>query len=496
MTTSIKNLTPRQAWQAIPHEQWGEEETQHLLRRAGFAATDEQVKRVRALGLDATLNAWFKVAQPMPMPEETREFDENEEKRRLTIRETKDPEMRRELERQLRMQRTEAYQDYGIRWMQRCCQPEFSAQEKYVLFLQNIFVVDRQSVQEADKLFNHQNLLRTKGLGSYPELAKAVSRSPAMIKYLNLDHSSSKAPNENFARELFELFTLGEGNYSEKDIKEAARAFTGYRINDEGFYFVATKHDDSPKTVFGQTGNFGGDEVIDLVYQQPAAEIFVPNELVAYYLCEQPLPEPFVRELGRHWRANGYDMSYLLRTFFSSRLFYAPEYRANLIKSPVQFYVGTWQSLGLDIAPLPSRVLSQLRSMGQEFYNPPNVRGWVGGRHWINATTLEARRQLTKSLFWGINLDKLNDDERRDVEAARAAGRDHFALTREDVEFIFNQPPQFGVRHFCNKLLPVEPNDAYREKLEDHLARAVGGKYRSTREIIQAIIQSPQYQLC
>ncbi|MDP0494782.1 MAG: DUF1800 domain-containing protein [Verrucomicrobiota bacterium JB024] len=496
MTTSIKNLTPRQAWQAIPHEQWGEEETRHLLRRAGFAATEDQVKRVRALGLDASLNAWFKTAGPMPMPEETRELDENAEQMRLTIRETKDPEMRRELQRELRQQRSQAYQDYGIRWLQRGRQPEFSAQEKYVLFLQNIFVVDRQTVQDTEILFEHQNLLRTKGLGTYPELAKAVSRSPAMIRYLNLDRSSKKAPNENFARELFELFTLGEGNYSEKDIKEAARAFTGYRANDKGFYFSAKDHDDGPKTVFGQTGNFGGDEVIDLVYQQPAAETFVPKELVTFYLCEQPLPEPFVSELGRHWRANGYDMSLLLRTFFSSRLFYAPEYRANLIKCPVQFYVGTCQNLDLDVAPLPGRVLGQLRAMGQEFYNPPNVRGWVGGKHWINATTLDARRQLTKSLFWGINLDKLNDDERRDVEAAREAGHGHFALTKEDVEFVFNQPPQFGVRHFCNKLLPAQPSEDYREKLEDHLARAEGGKYRSTREIIQAILQSPQYQLC
>jgi hypothetical protein len=162
----------------------------------------------------------------------------------------------------------------------------------------------------------------------------------------------------------------------------------------------------------------------------------------------------------------------------------------------VQFYVGTCQSLDLDVPPLPGRILGQLRAMGQEFYNPPNVRGWVGGKHWINATTLEARRQLTKSLFWGINVDNLNDDERRDVEAAREAGRDHFALTSADMKFIYKQPPQFGVTYLCNQLLAVQPSEAYRETLEDHLARAEGGKYTSTREVIQAILQSPQYQLC
>ncbi len=496
MTTSIKNLTPRQAWQAVPPDQWGEKETRHLLRRAGFSSTPEEVENTRSRGLDATLEAWFSTPTPMPEPQEVLEYTEESSQMEAMVRETKDPEKKREIRREQRKLRGEAYQDYGIRWLQFARQPATSPQEKYVLFLQNIFVVGRQSVPQTDLLFDHQDLLRMKGFGSYRDLAKAVSRSPAMIKYLNLDRNTKSAPNENFARELFELFTLGEGNYSEKDIKEAARAFTGYRVGKDGFRFSGKHHDDGMKTVFDKTGRFNGDDVIDLVYQQPAAQTFVPREMVHFYLSEQPLPEPFIRELGRVWRMHNFDMSTLLQTFFRSRIFYAPEYRMNLIKSPVQFYVGVFQDAKLDIPPLPSRTLSRLRSMGQEFYNPPNVRGWVGGRHWINATTLEARRQLTRTLFWGINEDKLNADELRDLKAARAAGHTDFNISSSDLKYLYGQPPEYVVNHLCRLFLTEMPSEAFRQQLEAHIARAEGGKYRSTREVIQTILQTPQYQLC
>lgn len=496
MTTSIKNLTPRQAWQALPPDEWGEDETRHLLRRAGFSSTPNEVERVRKQGLKATLDQWFGEFTPMPRPEDTRLYTEQNPAMSAMIRETKDDEEKRKLQREQRQQRNAAYQDFGIRWLQFAREPANSVQEKYVLFLQDIFVVDRQSIQESDRLYNHQALLRSKGLGPYPELAKAVSRSPAMIKYLNLDRSTKGAPNENFARELFELFTLGEGNYTEQDIKQAARAFTGYRIDKKGFNFVEKYHDKGEKTVFGQTGNFSGDEVIDLVYTQPAARTFVPREMVKFYLSEQPLPEPFINELGQSWAAHKFAMSFLLKTFFASRIFYAPEYRMNLIKSPVQYYLGMYQDSELDIPPLINRTLSPLRAMGQEFFNPPNVRGWVGGRHWINATTLEARRQLAQTIFWGINEDQLNADSLADLNEFRAAGYETFYLSGTSLKYLYNKTPRYVANHLCLTYLPQMPSEKFRLYLEDHLAKSAGGKYKCVREVIQAILQSPQYQLC
>ncbi|QYY34456.1 DUF1800 domain-containing protein [Ruficoccus sp. ZRK36] len=496
MTTSIKNLTPRQAWQTIPTDQWGTQEIQHLLRRAGFASNPEQVKEVRARGLEATLKKWFSKATPMTEPQETLMASEGMVQMRSMIRETEDPKEKNELRRKQREMNINSYRDYGIRWLQFARQPEYSPQEKYVMFLQDIFVVGRQAVQETGQLYDHQALLREQGLGSYPELAKQVSRSPAMIKYLNLNRNTKRAPNENFARELFELFTLGEGNYTEKDIKEAARAFTGYRYGDEGFKFIPNQHDNGEKTVFGQTGNFGGDEVIDIVYQQEAAQTFVPRELIAFYLTEDPLPESYVSELGQLWKAHGFDMSYLLITFFSSRAFYAPEFRGNLIKSPVQYYLGMCQDMDLDVVPLASRTLGFLRSMGQEFYNPPNVRGWVGGRHWINATTLEARRQLTRSLFWGINEEKLNADQVQDIKAARAEGYTRFSISGKEMVAMYQKGAPTVVNELCLQLFSKPLNNDFQKRLEDYLAKAENGKYHSTRDVILTLLQCPQYHLC
>ncbi|MEM9227094.1 MAG: DUF1800 family protein, partial [Verrucomicrobiota bacterium] len=319
---------------------------------------------------------------------------------------------------------------------------------------------------------------------------------PAMIRYLNLDRSSKKAPNENFARELFELFTLGEGNYSEADIKEAARAFTGYRLGQGEFRFAPYNHDNGLKSVFGQTGHFSGDQVIDIVFQQRAAESFIPRELVRFYLTEESLPEPFVRDLGRAWKKKSYDMAYLLKKFFGSKLFYAPEFRANMIKSPVQYYIGLCQDLKLDVAPFPGQVLGSLRSMGQEFSNPPNVRGWVGGKQWINATTLAARRQLAKRLFSPINEKSLNADDYVELEAARAAGRAEFVITDERLANIANKDPEFIVNHFCSYFLAEPPTSVFREKLVQFLKTSKKSSTDRVETVLLVILQSPQYQLC
>jgi len=334
------------------------------------------------------------------------------------------------------------------------------------------------------------------GMRAYPALAKGVSRSPAMIYYLDLQRSNKQSPNENFARELFELFTLGEGNYSEKDIKQAARAFTGYRVKEQAFFFAKHQHDDGEKTVFGQTGNYSGDDVIDLVYRQPAAQSFVPREVIRFYLTEQDLPEPFLRELGRYWQAHDFDMAYLLRKFFSSRAFYAPEYRGNMIKSPTQYYLGLCQDMNLDVCPIPSLVLNQLKAMGQPFYSPPNVRGWVGGRHWINSTTLSARRRLAQRIFDPLDEDKLNADDALRLRAARDAGRGEFLVSEERLKTIAAENPDYIVNHFCKYFLPVEPTKSYRDQLVNHIKQGKRQKEKLVKEVLLVILQSPQYQLC
>ncbi|WOO40017.1 DUF1800 domain-containing protein [Rubellicoccus peritrichatus] len=495
MSVNPNDLTPRQAWMPLSQSAWTEENARHLLRRIGFSAMPNEVENAMKRGLPMTVEHYFGKTHPFEIPYRLQRLVAEAPKIQQKIRKSKDEEEKRELRREQRMMSDSAYQDFAIKWLQFAREPENSPQEKYIMFLQDVFVVARSKVRATGYLFQHQNLMRREGFGRYSELVKSVSRSPAMIQYLDLNRSSKKAPNENFARELFELFTLGEGNYTEKDIKEAARAFTGYRFRGGDYRFDKNAYDSGTKTVFGQTGLWNGDEIIDIVYQQPAAGTFVPKEFLRFYLSEQPLPEPYIERLADLWRNKGYDMRFLIETVFNSRIFYQPQYRGNLIKSPIHYYVGLCQDLNLDIAPFPSKVLSGLRGMGQIFQDPPNVRGWVGGKHWINTTTIAARRQVAQALFTKINEENLNADEYVDLQAARANGRDAFVVTEDRLSGLTEESPEFIAEHFSRYFLPNPTGKRFQRTLTDYLKKSKKNYLSGIKDVAIAVLQSPQYQL-
>jgi uncharacterized protein (DUF1800 family) len=234
------------------------------------------------------------------------------------------PAERRELYQQARERSRNALLDLTAQWLQHASRPEFAACEKWTLFLGNVYVVAARKVQNSALLYRHQDTLRRNCTGTAPELTKAVLRSPAMINYLDLQQNRNGAPNENFARELMELFTLGIGHYTENDIKEAARAFTGYVQRFGDYRFDPRQHDASPKTIFGHTGNFDGDGVIDLIYTQKAAGTHLPALLTRFYLTDETLPDGYLDALGDWWRGTGFDLRQLAQRYFSSRLFFAP----------------------------------------------------------------------------------------------------------------------------------------------------------------------------
>nr|MCU0794147.1 DUF1800 domain-containing protein [Opitutaceae bacterium] len=384
-------LPPDAAWQPLPPAAFNAAAARHLLRRAGWSAQPEEVERAVADGLPATLERLFPVrpvAFAKPGLVERLEDDTPDFARRLRDAE---PLQKRLLQKEARDRSQQAFQDMSLKWLQFAAEPTHAAQEKWTLFLSDIYVISYEKVKNAGHVFDHHALIRSHAFGRAPVLTKAVSRSPAMVRYLDLQDSKRDAPNENFARELFELFVLGEGNYTERDIKEAARAFTGYRQRLGEFIFVQRQHDDRPKTIFGKTAPFDGDGVIDLAYKQPAAGTYLPHELSRFYLTESALPAAHLAVLGDWWRAQNFDLRALALRFFGSRVFFAESYRGNYIKSPVQFYLALIQDLQLDVAPLSRQVLGSLRQMGQTLFNPPNVRGWVGGRQWINSATLGSR---------------------------------------------------------------------------------------------------------
>lgn len=488
---------PEDAWEPLPASGWDRAAARHLLLRAGFSAHPDRVDALHRAGPAEGLAQMFSGTRSMPVPNQMAALETEARETFAGLRQKPDRERQR-LRRAFRQKARTVYNDYAIRWYRLASESDQSALEKWVLFLQNIFVVGVTKVRNPVLLFQHQQLLRSAGLGSYVQLTKQVSRSPAMIQYLDLQQNQRGKPNENFARELFELFTLGEGQYTETDIKEAARAFTGYRAVLDRFIFAARQHDDGSKTVFGAKGRWSGDDVIDLIFQQEAAARFVPGELCRFYLCEQPIPEAYLEALGQAWRRDGFHCGKLLARFFQSRLFYHPAYRGNRIKSPVQFYLGLLQDLELDPEPFPRFTQNLMRQMGQPFFDPPNVRGWVGGQRWINASTLAARRQTVIRAFTETDEDKLNADEIVEVAAAAGQGRATFSVPTDRFRPLADLPPEEAINRMVETYLPTPPDpDTIRGLVRSiQAAGTPEARNRRLRQTAILLTLSPYYQLC
>jgi len=492
------DLSPGDAWQPLPDSEWNEGAARHLLRRVSWAAQPDEVQRVLHDGLPKTLDRFFPekpVSLTKPrliadLADDTPEFFKK-------IQDSA-PEEKLLLQREARERSRMALEDLSIKWLQLASQPDHAPYEKWVLFLSDIYVVAFQKVNTAALVWQHYDILRSFAYSSAPVLSKAVSRSPAMVMYLDLQQSQRGAPNENFARELFELFVLGVGNYTEQDIKQAARAFTGYRQRFGEFSFVPRQHDDGDKTVLGHTGNFNGDDVIDLAYQLPAAARFLPHEMVKWYLSDTPLADSYLDVIGEWWRGQGFDLRQLALQFFRSRLFYAPQFRGNFIKSPLQFYLGLMQDMNLNVAPIPRQVLVALRQMGQTLFDPPNVRGWVGGRYWINSATLSARRALVEQVFAPLDEAKLNADEQIELVAARANGIDNFNVTNDRLKPFAQLDADQLTARLCDYFLPVTVDADFRADVKAFLIGDGSDQHRldRIRNAVMTMLQSPEYQLC
>ena len=288
-------------------------------------------------------------------------------------------------------------------WLQEMVTTPSPLTEKMVLFWHNHFVSSQQKVRQPQYLYRQNVLLREHALGNFGVFLHAIARDPAMVIYLDNASNRKGQPNENFAREVMELFTLGEGRYGERDIKEVARAFTGWSIDGERgeFLFRPFAHDDGMKTVLGHTGHLDGDAVLDILLAQPQTAEFIVRKLWREFVSPQVITDADVAEVRRIanvFRATRYDIRAALRALLISDVFYAPRHRATLVKSPVDLVAGTLRQFQFstgDAAPF-ALVMAQL---GQNLFAPPNVKGWPGGEAWINSTTLLARKQFLDRLF-------------------------------------------------------------------------------------------------
>jgi uncharacterized protein (DUF1800 family) len=247
-------------------------------------------------------------------------------------------------------------------------------------------------------MLEQNQLLRRHALGNFGEMLHEVSKSPAMVVYLDGASNRRGNPNENFAREVMELFTLGDGHYSEADVKEAARAFTGWSVEPATgeFRWRPRQHDDGEKIIFGRRGQFDGDAVLDLLLQRPETAQFVTRKLWREFVSPTP-DEAEVKRIAARFRESGYEIRVVMRELLLSNAFWAEENRMVLIKSPVDLVVGTVRSLDVELPDTRALALL-LRNLGQDLLAPPNVRGWPGGEYWINSSSLLTRKQFIERL--------------------------------------------------------------------------------------------------
>jgi uncharacterized protein (DUF1800 family) len=315
-----------------------------------------------------------------------------------------------------------------------------------------------------------------------------MSRDPAMLRWLDLGRSRVGAPNENFARELMELFTLGVGNYSEADVKESARAFTGYRSigEDQEFFLAPRQHDSGPKTFLGRTGPFTGDDILKIIVAQPACARFVTGRIWEFFAYEQP--EPAVLDsLALTFCSSGYQISPLLSQMFRSAAFYSKRAARTHIKSPVEWLVQTCIALECDLPENPAldRALEQL---GQSLFQPPNVRGWEGGRTWISSSTLVLRYNLAGYLVGS------SDPQARFLFGPRK-------IDPVDVGRIAPPPLREQSEAFASSLLARLFGTSPSPRLRGLAMAAIQEAGRpvtdaDTRSILQRLMSTPEYQLC
>ena len=389
VAVATASAQPTPAARATP---MGFDEARHLLNRTSFAAQtneiDDYAKLTREQAVDRLLGETRRSAA-YPAPAWTAKYER-------VFR----PDMTQEQRMQAnRRELVERGLEIRTWWVAEMLSTPSPLTEKMTLFWHNHFATSQQKVRSANLMYRQNVMLRNYATGNFGAMLREVSKDPAMLIYLDGAQNRKGAPNENFAREVMELFTLGEGHYSEQDIKEVARAFTGWSIDPEAgeFRFRRLIHDEGSKTVLGNEGKFNGDDIITLLLQQSATSEFIVAKMWREFVSPEP-DAAAVKLLAATWRAANYEIKPLLRAMFLTDAFWAPVNRGVLVKSPVDLVVGSLRQFRFAVEdPAPFAVI--LRQLGQDLFNPPNVKGWPVGDAWLNTTTLLARKGFLNRLF-------------------------------------------------------------------------------------------------
>jgi Protein of unknown function (DUF1800) len=290
-------------------------------------------------------------------------------------------------------------QRLGLWWANRMLATRRPLEEKLTLFWHGHFATGENKVRDYRMMLRQNEMFRARASGSLRDLLVSILKDPAMLVYLDNGENVKKHPNENFGRELLELFTMGVGHYTERDVREAARAFTGWSNDVLVFKFDAAQHDDGEKTFLGRTGRFNGEDVINIILEQPITAEYIAAKVYRYFVREE-ISDSVKKDLGLTFRQSGYQMKPLLKRIFLSKDFYSPPSYATQIKGPVHLVVSTYRKIGLQEVPTIPDFGRMTASLGQSLFEPPNVAGWAGGRTWITPATLLHRGNLFRDVLF------------------------------------------------------------------------------------------------
>jgi len=391
-------------------------EATHLLNRAGFGGTSEQIDELVRMGRSRAVRRLldgppgYGGANDLPPFEVT--LDERPDR---TVFMGLTPDERRKKAQEYRRADRQQLERFRSWWIDRMVKTEHPLVEKMVLFWHGHFTSSYRDVRNSYHMILQNELFRKHALGNFGELLHAVARDPAMLEYLDNNRNRKGKPNENFAREVMELFTLGIGNYTEKDIKEAARAFTGWTFRGNEFVVRRGQHDSGKKTVLGRTGRLDGTDVLDLLLDHPAAGRRMAGRLIGYFVGPDA-PKGMVKRYARLLRRYRWNLKPVLAALFNDREFYREEVMCSRIMGPVEFVVSLSRRLG--VKPPPPYLVQSAALLGQSLLDPPNVKGWEGGAAWITTSTLLLRGNLASYLVTGISPGRM----RRDFTGEGGAG--------------------------------------------------------------------------
>ena len=467
---------------------WSIDHAAHLLGRAGFGGTPEQIRALHQLGLQGAVDSLLSSGVPqIPAPAWTQDPTPARKELTMSMQAGMTDEQKRELFKETLQLEHRHILELRSWWLERMRQNRRPLLEKMTLFWHGHFATSVEKVKSAWLMWQQNETLRAYALGSFREMLRAMTRDPAMIRWLDLGKSRRGEPNENFAREAMELFTLGEGHYTEDDVREGARAFTGHRIDPETqeFVFVRQAHDYGLKKFLGRTGNFNADDAVDIILAQPQCARFIAKRVWEFLAYENP--EPSVLEAAATaFREGSYEVKPLLHAIFTSQAFYSPQAMRTQIKSPVDWLVNSCIALdcGLPAQPALDFMLTRL---GQLPFAPPNVRGWEGGKSWISSSTLVLRYNLAGMLVGSRDPDARRFEKTQSGSAAN--------MQKVAPESLRNQPEPLAealvFRLFGTPLLP-----RMLEKARGAIAESpMPISDADARTISQKLMSTPDFQL-